>query len=321
MHLLSRPFLLYAIGIIQIVILLVSIIFLNENSNFVYKSSFDNFYNLLKFEHTGLFNTDIYTKTLNEKILFERCDVNGTNIIFAVLSHPKNQPLRESIRQTWGKQKNILFFVTNTTLVEKESALHRDIVLLDMIDTYKNLTLKTYLTVRWLYTYCLENTTNEPRDPSKLIVKLDDNVFFNYQLFIEKIVPFLRVDFVRIYGKIFYNAVVKRSESPYGVSIKQYSKNNYPPFLAGSCYFFWLKPYSGFVLKQAARIENPLPLEDVFFTGIAAKQFDYPLQDLPFIYSHYKILMENVNLKHNVLAVHGIDAMEMKRLYNLLLVN
>lgn len=98
---------------------------------------------------------------------------------------------RSLIRATWSNRLlvpnlRVIFLVGlsyNMTLnakINEEFQLYGDIVRENFLDTYRNLTLKTIMGIRWASKYC-EN--------AKYIMKLDDNILLNsYNLvkFLEK---------------------------------------------------------------------------------------------------------------------------------------
>ncbi|CAE1247459.1 B3GALT1 [Acanthosepion pharaonis] len=78
-------------------------------------------------------------------------------LVVIVCSHPERLEYRQAIRETWGSTRGqefqVLFLVGKhedpywNSLMEKENSLHRDILQVDVIDSYRNLSLKANLSV------------------------------------------------------------------------------------------------------------------------------------------------------------------------------
>ncbi|CAH1772839.1 unnamed protein product, partial [Owenia fusiformis] len=110
--------------------------------------------------------------------------IDPPTILIAVLSSVKNKHKRNAIRKTWAekaiKNKSIkLIFILGVELeftekdqlvIQKESESYRDIIQVDLVDTYKNLTLKSLAMLEWTQTYC---------DSVRFLVKADDDSFIN----------------------------------------------------------------------------------------------------------------------------------------------
>lgn len=101
-------------------------------------------------------------------------------LFIAVISAPKYFKKRRLIRQTWSGDITIPFtlaFIIGRTsnpatqeLIDEESETHGDIIQVDMVDTYHNLTLKAMGLLNWIHKNC-------PKVP--FVLKCDDDVFVN----------------------------------------------------------------------------------------------------------------------------------------------
>lgn len=233
------------------------------------------------------------------------------NVIFIVLSAPNNFDQRLSIRKTWGFKQHVYFFTSfiNTTKdtalkLYKESQDNNDIVFLNLYDTYDNLTLKVHTTIKWISTYC--------HDKNTLIVKVDDNVFFNVNL-LSSLTEYFLTNNKYIYGRLFTMAKPK-SSGKYMITKKEYPFRYYPPFVSGSCYI--MKKDDFINLVNSSNNLKYFKLEDVFFTGIAARIFNYKHFHVPNILSLYNNITTASQMK-SILSVHRISISEMYQLYKL----
>ena len=116
-------------------------------------------------------------------------DVNGRrNIFIAVISATKNFEKRAIIRQTWAKDLNVwnrqltgfagFAFILGRTQdesiqkrIEEESTIQKDILQIEMKDTYRNLPIKMAGLFNWWYTYC--------RNFKGFLLKVDDDVYLS----------------------------------------------------------------------------------------------------------------------------------------------
>ncbi|KAK6173714.1 hypothetical protein SNE40_017120 [Patella caerulea] len=120
---------------------------------------------------------------------------NTTNLAFLTIVHTATNHFerRRLMRETWANKnlfKNIstrIVFMLGLTgnktvqkLLENEQAKHADMVQGEFLDSYHNLTHKGVLAFRWIHEYCKH---------SKMIVKVDDDVFLNPFVFVQDLMP------------------------------------------------------------------------------------------------------------------------------------
>lgn len=146
-------------------------------------------------------------------------EVNVNNSFFvAIISGVDYFRKREIIRQTWIQHflsnsvcENLLagygFIVgltTNRTIqmqIEEESRKYGDILQIDMIDNYYNLTLKVVGLINWLNNYC---------STAKFLLKVDDDVYVNVRNFVA-LTKALNPTENAIYGTKSTNNLAQRS--------------------------------------------------------------------------------------------------------------
>lgn len=129
---------------------------------------------------------------VNEKV----CGSYSIDILIYIQSSPENYAKRRAIRETWGSRSVFTDINMRTVfilgrsganhnqneiqfLISNENLTYGDIVQLDFIDSFKNLTLKSIGTLRWIYQYCPQ---------AKYIIKADDDIYVNIFLLVEKII-------------------------------------------------------------------------------------------------------------------------------------
>uniref|UniRef100_A0AC34QZD3 Hexosyltransferase n=1 Tax=Panagrolaimus sp. JU765 TaxID=591449 RepID=A0AC34QZD3_9BILA len=147
--------------------------------------------------------------------------------------------------------------------MEAESEEFSDMIVVDFIDAYKNLSIKIYTMMIWKQEYC---------DEASYFLRTNDDTivnFTNLQSFITNNSE--NVEDLQIYGSIIRRPIPKRDmKNKWYVSTKEYSGQIYPDFCAGwSC--LYTKPAVEAVLDQASST-NYLWLDDVLFGGILAQK-------------------------------------------------
>jgi len=115
----------------------------------------------------------------------EYCGVGEVvNLLILVASAVRHRDNRDAIRATWGASEHlrkynakVVFLLgqgeESQTEVMEESKMHNDIVQEDFKDTYRNLTLKTVMGLKWSAIFCPQ---------AKHVMKTDDDIFVNVPL-------------------------------------------------------------------------------------------------------------------------------------------
>ncbi len=199
----------------------------------------------------------------------------GPYLLILVLSHGLNYARRNAIRDTWGRithdydnpqYVSVLFLLGSTGQekedqhIGKEATLYRDILQGDFIDGYHNLSSKSVMGLGWVAKYCSQ---------AKYIMKTDDDVFLN----ISSILDFLYIKSRTklLVGHVNTDAYVMRI-GQWAVSNKDYPFSKYPPYCSGACYIMSSDTVRALCQSFTAGNDKVFPVEDVFITGLLAKQ-------------------------------------------------
>ena len=167
--------------------------------------------------------------------------------------------------------------------IAEEVERYNDIVQVDFVDSYKNLTLKTMSILRWLFTYCNTATFAIKTDPDVLILpaelirgmeeqyakRFDNNLWDKFLM-----------------GRLAKDEIAHRNpKSKWHVPRSLFNDTTYPVFTYGPTY--------GFTVSAAEPLFNAcirLPffyLEDVSTTGLCARKAHIPrTSNVWFHYSH-----------------------------------
>ena len=149
---------------------------------------------------------------------------------------------RELIRKTWTNstlfpETRVIFTIglTNYQLINnklvEESLKHNDLLQIDFIDSYFNMTIKIISSLYWISTYCSN---------SKFILRVNDDVVVIVNMF--SLVKYLREERKRnatntMFGNVLSNGIVIRDpHSKYYIKMEEFAKSNYEPYCDGSAY-------------------------------------------------------------------------------------
>lgn len=127
-------------------------------------------------------NSHNFSYLLNEPTI---CSAQRSNLFTITFVHsaPGNYKRRILIRETWGNPKfysqvgNVVLFALGVSKdpkiqmsINHESDRFHDVIQENFIDSYRNLTFKAILWLKWVTFYCPQ---------AKYIVKVDDDIFVN----------------------------------------------------------------------------------------------------------------------------------------------
>ena len=251
-----------------------------------------------------------------------------------VHSTPSHFRLRDVIRKTWAgdvttlqERAQVVFVVGRPSgehpdlesALIKEANVNEDMLLLDIVDSYKNLTLKSILAFDWLLRTC----------DVTFAMKTDDDVYVN----VTRLVTYLR-DNVTVsqlaanatrflIGRVIRDAVpLRRRTERYFTPEAVYKPSRYPPFLSGSAY---VAPAATlrliiddvmrtcYVTRDASRC---FWLEDVFLTGIEARKLDVTLLDhREFVISKSENRFWSRQSQGDFLSLHRVTSKELQLLH------
>ncbi|XP_071139507.1 uncharacterized protein [Mytilus edulis] len=229
-------------------------------------------------------------------------EADTIDILILISSSPGDFNERRAIRETWGSNCNhenssmkLLFVIGNTRNIpdnnrqfpaipsennitsnhsenkfskeglQKESIIFKDIVQIDFVDSYGNLTFKTLSGIAWAVKFCSK---------AKYIMKTDTDMFVNTEL-----LPFLiqhapKKEFVGGYcwGPSSPNRDLL---SKWFVSYNSYRKPQFPPMCSGTGYIMSSDVASS-ILRKAKNIPF-FHLEDVYVALCLKKMNIEPL--------------------------------------------
>lgn len=160
----------------------------------------------------------------------------GLLLVIVVASNPIQHENRMTIRITWGKADDstkLVFLIgetANVTLgrqLQLESIMFGDIVQGNFIDSYRNMTYKHVMGLKWIAHHC---------PTAKYILKSDDDVFVNLnalrQFLARELSPWGAKGLIGC--PVVKHALVERSKrSKWMVPTEEYQFQYYPCYCAG----------------------------------------------------------------------------------------
>ena len=119
----------------------------------------------------------------------------------------------------------------NYSLVSEEAEVYNDVVVFNFIDSYKNLTIKTLVSINWIY-----KTYN-----ASIYLKIDSDFLYNvnilYKTIKETMDTHVKVAEHLIVGQCFsHGPVIRDLNSRYGMSREVYAPDEYPRYCSGGSY-------------------------------------------------------------------------------------
>ncbi|RWS30775.1 Beta-1:3-galactosyltransferase 1-like protein [Leptotrombidium deliense] len=237
----------------------------------------------------SLINLKHFDFVLNNARCSKPANGASNNDLFLVIfihSAPNNFNKRQSIRRTWGNESNFnddkirvvftLGAVGDTSvqrLIEKENNDYKDIVQGNFLDSYRNLSYKHVMGLKWV-TYFCQN--------AKFVFKTDDDIFVD----IFQLIFFLKGwhsemfplrNFMSCY--VITNPYPKRSvRSKWHVTYEEYPGKYYPEYCSG--WGILMSPDVVFNLYIHSRDINYFWVDDVLVSGLLAQRIGVKHIDL-----------------------------------------
>uniref|UniRef100_A0A0K0EIC5 Hexosyltransferase n=1 Tax=Strongyloides stercoralis TaxID=6248 RepID=A0A0K0EIC5_STRER len=243
------------------------------------------------------------------------------SILIIVKSAPTRYEYRKAIRDTWGKQKNMLGFKIRTIFVmgnsienkkdiENEYNLYQDLLVGDFIDHYRNNTLKLIMSFDLAKNYC--NLQN----PIPFYLLIDDDYFLSVENLISEVRYHLPSE--RLYmGYRFDSTPFRITLAKHYISLSEYPYSRWPPYISAGAVLL-----SNTTLQEfyyASKYVKFFKFDDIY-TGIIAYLLGVtPIHNEKFAFWNNDA--ENDDFKVTI-AHHGFDPIMLRNrwieLHNLL---
>ncbi|XP_078597507.1 beta-1,3-galactosyltransferase 1-like [Branchiostoma floridae x Branchiostoma japonicum] len=248
----------------------------------------------------------------------EKCEHGGNDVFVVIIVHTAHDHVthRQAIRATWGNQSNIpgveirTLFALGTTdnqelqqAIEKEDAMHEDIIQENFKDSYKNLTLKTVMTLKWFMYFC-------PK--AGYLMKTDDDTYVNV-LNLVKTLRRLKEKTRLVTGFVLKGSQPRRDVmSKWYVSVDDFPKETFSWYTAGGTGYVMSSDVVPLLYQMSLRTK-PLPLEDVYIGMCLETLGITPRQNKQF-HCCDKLTYDPCVYK-NLITSHGITVGEMHAIW------
>ncbi|XP_052075945.1 beta-1,3-galactosyltransferase 1-like [Mytilus californianus] len=178
---------------------------------------------------------------------------------------------------------------TRDSGLQEESTLYKDIVQIDYIDSYGNLSYKTVFSISWAVRYC---------SSAKNVMKTDTDMYVNTYL-----LPFLT--------KKAPTKLIDRNSKWY-VSFKGYKENKFPPMCSGTGYIISMDLV--LTILQTSKYIPFLHLEDVYIARCLKKMRVTPTYLLGF--NNMKPGFNPCSYKNDIITSHDVKPKELDIYWN-----
>lgn len=196
-------------------------------------------------------------------------------VVIIVCSASEHLAMRDVIRQTWASQRDpdvrTLFLLGRNgndsvdSSVSSEDEKHGDVIRMDFVDSYANLSLKSTLMLGWMLSHC---------STVKFLVKTDDDTFLNAPLLLKDLRKTVHSRFIM--GNVIALAQpVRTPNAKWFTSLATFNRSAYPTYVSGAAYVISVDAIEQ--LYSASRKVPLFWLEDVYVTGLLAGSAKIPL--------------------------------------------
>lgn len=219
---------------------------------------------LLPAELYKLISPSSYTYHINQG---ELCLNRKPLLVLMIPVTLQDSESRSAIRKTWGQENLVpnvdiarVFFIGEPREpspklqedLQSESVAYRDIVQMDFLDTYQNLTIKTMMIINWVATYCRS---------AQYVMKIDADIFLNLPYLVRYLQDKPKHNFIT--GSVISDGRPRRNpNSKWYLSAEAYPENFLPPYLSGAGYVFSIDLAKK--ISIASKFLHPVPMEDVY---------------------------------------------------------
>jgi hypothetical protein len=200
-------------------------------------------------------------------------------VLIVVHSKAQNYARRQTIRDTWGYEDpfSVIFFAVGAvindekmqSLIEAENDWHQDIIQGNFLDTYRNLTYKAMMCLKFAVYHCQD---------AEYILKMDDDAFVNTPFLYHSIQngPFFNPDHLILCQKMDGSPAI-REQSKWKVTKEEFAGDFYPMYCSGFSIIYSADVVS--LLYRQGQTTKYLFIDDAFVSGIVRKQTGIPLTD------------------------------------------
>ncbi|XP_019716413.1 beta-1,3-galactosyltransferase 2-like [Hippocampus comes] len=212
-------------------------------------------------EEYRLLSPETYSYIFNQP---DACKKGNPFLVFMVPVAPLDSSARDAIRETWGAagQSTITLFYMGVPKegqvksiqdkLEEESNNYSDVIQMNFLDSYENLTIKSMMIMNWLATYCPNAT---------YAMKVDADIFVNVFFLVRLLSSSPRNNYIA--GSVISDGKPRRDRnSKWHLSKHLYPEDNFPSYVSGAGYVFSIDMAAK--VSWASRFVRRIPIEDAY---------------------------------------------------------
>lgn len=258
-----------------------------------------------------------HKQTYQVLIAPELLSTTQTLMVIYSRNNAESIDIRRAIRDTWANKSQlnnldiqVIFALSrpikrqDSSNLKEEMKTFNDLLLIDHVDSYRNLTLKTLMVLSWFSR--LSNRVSG-------LVKCDDDVLVNVTNIMAAIeaAKLEHADF--ILGYQLEGIPTRQWDRKWYVPYSVYGKDLFPAFVSGTTYALTKGAASRLVCE--APHQDYVYLEDVFFTGICRAAAGVPIVHTGAIYPAGGAIF---NVWKGCVSIHGFEPGMMREAWNIL---
>lgn len=243
------------------------------------------------------------------------CGEDNYTLVYLVFTKYSNVAQRTALRKTWlsdvrTSRYQTYIFVSGTgsenenfniESMIKENDEHKDILLVDFLDSYSNLTYKTVMAFKWVVRRCPQ---------AQFVMKVDDDVWVHKPPLMRTL---LKTKF-NFGGYCMFNSFPFRNkDSKYYASFESFPERLYPPFCSGTAYLTKIN-----VIRKILSISPNVPffhLEDVYI-ALCLRELGIGVSALRGFNAQKIWSSSCLNKSPRLITSHGLGPDEMKQVWS-----
>ncbi|XP_033734570.1 beta-1,3-galactosyltransferase 5-like [Pecten maximus] len=235
-------------------------------------------------------------------------------LVYLVFTKYSNVAQRSALRKTWlsdvktARNQTYIFVTGNgpksddfnmNTLID-ENDKHKDILLVDFLDSYANLTYKTIMAFKWVTRRCPQ---------TQFVMKVDDDVWVHKPPLMQT----LRRKNFEFGGYCMFNSFPFRNkDSKYYASFESFPERLYPPFCSGTAYLTKIA-----IIQKILTMSPNVPffhLEDVYM-ALCLRELHISVTAIRGFNAQKLMASSCMNKSPSVITSHGLGPNELKQIW------
>ena len=199
--------------------------------------------------------------------------VESSRLVILVHTSMNHRDLRDAIRSSWGNRTNLLRYNASLYFVIgkshkptsperlKELSAYSDLIQLNFIDNYRNLSRKSVESLKWVHKRCPAAT---------YVLKQDDDTFVDLQRLTTTLNAFRERQRTRYIGGFYFRKrrPIRNRKSRYYTPYSLWNHTSWPAMVTEPAYVMTSNVIPLLLRRDANATTPRIPYEDVYVTGV-----------------------------------------------------